>query len=112
MTDKEKELYEQIKSNPKHILFEMFFNIDDKGEIIPIKGMTFKLMPDGIPLVWNSTIENFFNENSSNDPFAKVRTNKSFREISNEIAMKRPFGKESIFYREEREILKGEIPKL
>lgn len=46
------------------------------------------------------------------DPFEKIRTHKTFREISNEIALSTPFGKESAFYREEREIIKGQIPKL
>ncbi len=46
------------------------------------------------------------------DPFEKIRTNKSFREISNEIAMSSPFGKESMMYRELREIITGQIPKI
>lgn len=46
------------------------------------------------------------------DPFEGVRTNKTFQEISNEIALSTPFGKSSDFYRELREIIKGQIPKL
>lgn len=46
------------------------------------------------------------------DPFEGIRTNKTFQEISNEVAMSTPFGKESVFYRELREIIKGQIPKL
>ncbi|MBD3906019.1 hypothetical protein NAL32_15645 [Chryseobacterium sp. Ch-15] len=46
------------------------------------------------------------------DPFEGVRTNKTFQEISNEIALTTPFGKHSEFYRELREIIKGQIPIL
>lgn len=48
----------------------------------------------------------------SEDPFEGIRTTKTFEEISNEIALRMPFGKESVFYRELREILTGQIPKL
>jgi len=54
-----------------------------------------------------------FNEyNKGKDPFEGIRTNKTFQEISNEIAMDSPLGKNSAFYRETREILTGQIPKL
>lgn len=33
------------------------------------------------------------------DPFASIRTNKTFEEISNEIALSTPFGKNSAFYK-------------
>lgn len=46
------------------------------------------------------------------DPFEGIRAHKTFQEISNEIAMSTPFGKQSTFYRELREIIKGQIPKL
>ena len=51
-------------------------------------------------------------EKQGKDPFEGIRINKTFQEISNEIAMSTPFGKESVFYRELREILTGQIPKL
>jgi len=54
-----------------------------------------------------------FNEyNKGIDSFEGIRTNKIFQEISNEIAMDSPLGKNSVFYRETREILTGQIPKL
>ncbi|MBW7675325.1 hypothetical protein [Chryseobacterium chendengshani] len=46
------------------------------------------------------------------DPFEGIRTNKTFQEISNEIALSTPFGKSSEFYKEQREIITGQIPKL
>ncbi|WP_299180841.1 hypothetical protein [uncultured Chryseobacterium sp.] len=49
---------------------------------------------------------------SGKDPFEGVRTDKTFREISNEIALESPFGKNSALYRELREIITGQIPKL
>ncbi|SEM47306.1 hypothetical protein SAMN05421856_103418 [Chryseobacterium taichungense] len=49
---------------------------------------------------------------NAKDPFEGIRTNKTFAEISNEIALSTPFGKESVFYRELREIITGQIPKL
>jgi len=48
----------------------------------------------------------------STDPFEGVRTNKTFQEISNEVALSTPFGKSSEFYREQREIITGQIPRL
>jgi len=54
-----------------------------------------------------------FNEyNKGKDPFEGIRTNMTFQEISNEIALNSPLGKSSAFYRETREILTGQIPKL
>ncbi|MCE3075144.1 hypothetical protein [Chryseobacterium gwangjuense] len=44
--------------------------------------------------------------------FEEIITNKTFQEISNEIALNSPFGKSSQFYRQEREIITGQIPKL
>ncbi|MGE4514995.1 MAG: hypothetical protein AB7E26_14465 [Chryseobacterium sp.] len=49
---------------------------------------------------------------SAKDPFEGIRTNKTFAEISNEIALSTPLGKESVFYRELREIITGQISKL
>lgn len=46
------------------------------------------------------------------DPFEGIRTDKTFQEMSNEVAMDSPFGKNSAFYRELREIITGQIPKL
>jgi hypothetical protein len=91
----------------------MLFKKNQQGIIEPIKGLVLKLMADGIPMILNDSTTQLLNSNSTiNDPFANVRTDKTFREISNEIAMESPFGKNSAFYREEREILKGQIPKL
>lgn len=56
-----------------------------------------------------SSTESFENKK---DPFEGIRTNKTFQEISNEIAMDTPFGKNSVFYKELREIITGQIPKL
>jgi len=44
--------------------------------------------------------------------FEDIKTDKTIYEISNEIALSTPLGKDSIFYRELREIIKGQIPKL
>ena len=46
------------------------------------------------------------------NPLEGIRTNKTFQEISNEIALSTAFGKNSDFYRELREIITGKIPKL
>lgn len=48
----------------------------------------------------------------SKDSFDGIRTNKNFREMFNEIALSTPFGKNREFYKEQREIIKGQIPKL
>ncbi len=37
---------------------------------------------------------------------------KTFQEISKEVAIDSPFGKNSVFYKELREIITGQIPKL
>lgn len=113
MNEAEKELYNKIKQDPKDFMFDMLFKKNQQGIVEPIKGMTLKLMADGIPMILDDSTAQLLNGNSTNnDPFASIRTNKTFREISNEIAMESPFGKNSTFYREEREILKGQIPKL
>lgn len=44
--------------------------------------------------------------------FEDIKTDKTFYEISNEVALSSPSGKDSVFYRELREIIKGQIPKL
>lgn len=113
MNEEEKALYLSIKQDPNNPVFGFLFEHDKNGNTIPIKGKTLKLMPDGIPLIMDN-IFLFSDDSSTNeaDPFAAVRTNKTFREISNEIALQSPFGKNSIFYRAEREILTGKIPKL
>lgn len=49
---------------------------------------------------------------TAKDPFEGIRTDKTLYEISNEIAISTPLGKESVFYRELREIITGKIPKL
>lgn len=113
MTEEEKTLYDTIKQDPNHTLFSILFKKNIVGEVTPIQGKALKIMPDGIPMIVDSFPFNSLNSQFSGaDPFAAIRTNKSFREISNEIALESPFGKNSIFYREEREILKGQIPKL
>jgi hypothetical protein len=71
---------------------------DDLGDLSQFKILTFDEVKQGI----------FGNK----DPFEEIRTNKTFYEISNEIALNTPFGKNSEFYRELREIIRGEIPKL
>ena len=53
-----------------------------------------------------------YDEYTGKDPFEGISTDKTFYEISNEMALSTPFGKDSVFYRELREILKGQIPKL
>ena len=48
------------------------------------------------------------------DPFEKIRTHKTFDEISEEIAMSSPFGEESSFYPATKKYYEGriyEIPK-
>lgn len=113
MTEEEKILYDTIKQDPNHPLFSFLFKKNIMGEVTPIQGKTLKIMPDGVPMITDAFPFNSLNSQSSGaDPFAAIRTTKSFREISNEIALDSPFGKNSIFYREEREILKDQIPKL
>ena len=113
MTEEEKALYNIIRQNPNHPLFPFLFKKNILGEVTPIQGKTLKIMSDGVPLIVDSFPTNSLNNNfSGDDPFAAISTNKSFREISNEIAVEGPFGKESIFYKSEREVLKGQIPKL
>ncbi|HRP91030.1 MAG TPA: hypothetical protein PKX92_13445 [Edaphocola sp.] len=112
MTEKEKELYLKIKQDPDDFMFDLLFERNKNGEVIPIKGKTLKLMADGIPMILDQSTADLMSGNTTNDPFASVRTNKSFREISNEVAMQSPFGKNSMFYRAEREVLTGQIPKL
>lgn len=111
MTKKEQELYLKIKRDPSNFMFDMLFEYNKKGGVTPIKNMTLKLMPDGIPMILEGASAGFSNRNPNHDPFESVKTNKSFREISNEIAMETPLGTKSIFYKKEREILVGEIPK-
>lgn len=111
MTAKEKELYIQIRKDPNHSLFPFLFKQNILGEITPIKGKSLKLMADGIPFITNSSFS-LLDDNESSDPLALVRINKSYREISNETSMQSPFGKNSMFYKVEREIMKGQIPKL
>lgn len=41
------------------------------------------------------------------DPFEDIRTTKTFEEISNEIALRMPFGKESVFYRPKENSLRA-----
>lgn len=83
MTDKEKELYERVKVDPDNFLFRYLFEYDKNSNIKPIQGKILKLMPDGIPKISDQ-----------------------------ETASESTFEKKSIFYREEREILRGQIPKL
>lgn len=71
---------------------------DDLGDLSQFKILNFDEVRQGI----------FGN----NDPFEGIRTNKTFQEISNEIALSTPFGKNSEFYRELRKIITGQIPKL
>ena len=53
---------------------------------------------NGIPIIWDSEGDkNLFGKLFNQDPFAPVRTNKSFEEISNEYALRSPFGEKSLF---------------
>lgn len=71
---------------------------DDLGDLSQFKILNFDEVKQGFA--------------GNKDPFEKIRTNKTFQEISNEIALSTPFGKHSEFYRELREIIKGQIPIL
>lgn len=71
---------------------------DDLGDLSQFKILNFDHVKQGFV--------------GSKDPFEGIRTNKTFQEISNEIALSTPFGKNSEFYRELREIITGQIPKL
>lgn len=112
MTEKENELYLKIKKDQTNFMFGMLFQINENGETIPIKGKTLKLMPDGIPMILNESTAKPLSGSADADHFASVRTNKPPREISIEIALESPFGEKSAFYKKEREIRKGKIPKL
>ena len=71
---------------------------DELGDLSPFKILNFE------------KIRQDFSGNK--DFFEDVRRNKIFQEISNEIALSSPFGNRSKFYKELREILTGQIPKL
>lgn len=80
---------------------EEFFEGSDPNHL-----ETQRLLEDS----WNNRIEI---DELNRGIFGKgIKTHKTFQEISNEIAMSTPFGKDSVFYRELREILTGQIPKL
>lgn len=71
---------------------------DDLGNLSQFKILSFEEVSKGF--------------NGNKDPFEGIKTNKTFQEISNKIALSTPFGKNSDFYREFREIITGQIPKL
>ncbi len=71
---------------------------DDLGDLSQFKILSFEEVSKGFK--------------GNKDLFEGIRTNKTFQEISNEIALSTPFGKNSEFYRELREIITGQIPKL
>lgn len=71
---------------------------DDLGDLSQFKILSFEEVSQGFK--------------GNKDPFEGIRTHKTFQEISNEIALSTPFGKNSEFYRELREIITGQIPKL
>ncbi|MCG3165570.1 MAG: hypothetical protein POELPBGB_01338 [Bacteroidia bacterium] len=113
MTEEERTLYDTIKQDPNHSLFPFLFNKNISGEVTPIQGKILKIMPNGVPIIVDSFPFNSLNNQfSETDSFIPMQANKSFQEISNEVALESPFGRDSIFHREEREILKGQIPKL
>ncbi len=112
MNEEEKELYGQIKNDPDNFMFGLLFEYDENGNVKPIQGQTLKLMPDGIPMILDRATANLISKNLSDNPSAFGTTNNSFTENSNEKDSESPFGKKSLFYKEGREILKGQIPKL
>lgn len=103
MTDKEKEIYEKVKNDPEDFMFDLLFQYDESGNIKPIKGKTLKLMADGIPMVLDEASAIFSNNFIIGNSLDSVRTNKSYQEIMNEIALTTPFGKKSAFYKERAE---------
>lgn len=101
MTDKEKEFYEKIKNDPGDFMFDMLFKKNEQDEVIPIIGKKMKIMPDGIPMIINETTDNLFSNNFIiGNSLDSIRTNKSYQEIMNEIALTIPFGNKSAFYKE------------
>ena len=71
---------------------------DNLGDLSQFKILTLEEVQQGL-----SGSKAFFDE---------ISTNKTFHEISSEIALSSSFGKNSKFYRQEREIITGKIPKL
>ena len=82
-------------------IYETFpdFDRNSQDELLNLHLISFNVLEKGIL-------------GKGTDPFAGIRTNKTFQEISNEIALSTPFGKNSEFYRVLREIITGKIPKL
>ncbi len=102
MTQKEAEQYEKIRANPKYPVFDMLFTQNPDGSIHPKPGVIFKLM-GGIPYVEDiSPLGNLFSSqfalSNPISPESIALKGKTFQDISNEIALKSPFGKNSIFY--------------
>jgi hypothetical protein len=74
-------------------------NFDDEfGDLSGYKTLSFEKASKGF-----ERNENLFEE---------IKPVKTFQEIPNKIALSIPFGKSSIFYKEQREIIIGQIPKL
>jgi len=74
-------------------------NFDDEfGDLSGYKTLSFEEASKG------------FGENKN--LFEEIKSIKTFQQIPNEIALSTPFGKNSIFYKEQREIIIGQIPKL
>jgi len=71
---------------------------DDFGDLSQFKILNFDEVKQGLV--------------GSKYPFEGIKISKTFQELSNEIALSTPFGKSSEFYREQREIITGKIPKL
>lgn len=71
---------------------------DDLGDLSQFKILSFEDVGKGFK--------------GNKNPFEGIKTNKTFQEISNEIALSKSFGKDSEFYRELRGIITGKIPKL
>jgi hypothetical protein len=113
MTERELQFLEKVREDPKHPVFNSLFFRNIHGVIERRSEVSFTLMPDGIPMIWDNATSDLFPINFTTANSAQpVSSGKSFREISNEIALQGSFGEESIFFRKEREILKGQIPKL
>ncbi|WP_185113453.1 hypothetical protein, partial [Chryseobacterium sp. CCH4-E10] len=74
-------------------------NFDDEfGDLSGYKILSFEEITQGFE--------------GNKNPLEEMKKSKIFQEITNDIALNTPFGNNSMFYKEQREIIIGQIPKL
>ncbi|MEC5172116.1 MULTISPECIES: hypothetical protein [Chryseobacterium] len=74
-------------------------NFDDEfGDLSGYKILSFEEVTQGFE--------------GNKNPLGEMKKSRTFQEITNDIALNTPFGNNSMFYKEQREIIIGQIPKL